>query len=115
MPIDTANDKPVTVQRAVWLLSVSALLIAIVTVLRWIGATSTSQSGDSTLGNLVAIALLILVTTKINAGRNWARWVCAVVTSIGVLSIVLTALHMPEMWREKSTGTLILTAVQSIL
>jgi len=45
-------------------------------------------SVGSTSSNLVTAALLILLTFKIDARRNWARWVFAVVGGLGFLAFL---------------------------
>lgn len=66
------NTKPLSIQRAVICLWMSAGLVALLTVASWVELQEIPSGVVPTLTNLVTLALLALVALKVGAGRNWA-------------------------------------------
>lgn len=92
-------SKPQSIRRAVTCLWISAGLVALLTVVSWTGALGIPAGVGHTLTNLLTFLLLALVAIKINAGRNWARWLFAVVYVLGSLMFLVSLLLAPQVFR----------------
>jgi hypothetical protein len=111
--VSTKDSKPKSVQSAVLSLLISAALAFALTLLQLVrvfppaGATPSA----ATITGLVTVGLLVLVAAKINAGRNWARWLFVVVYALGSFLFVLILLVAPQVFLglptiSKVSGTL---------
>lgn len=92
-------NKPQSIQRAVTCLWISAGLVALLTVVSWTGALGIPSGVGPTLTNLLTFLLLALVAIKVSAGRNWARWLFAIVYVLGSLMFVVSLLLAPQVFR----------------
>src|SRR5438128_12072183 len=105
--MDTVVTSPIpkNVWRAVKLLWTSAGLVGVFTITMWLGLVtlpgSRSMAGD-TVTYLFTLGLLALIAVKLLKRRNWARWVLAVVSGLGVVSAIFSVLVVPDLWRSAS-------------
>lgn len=93
------NTKPLSIQRAVICLWLSAGLVVLLTVASWVGLQQIPGGVVPTLTNLVTVALLALVALKVGAGRNWARWLFAVGYVLGSFMFVVSLFLAPQLFR----------------
>jgi hypothetical protein len=119
METNVTLPTPKSVKRAVNLLWVSAALgaVALVAValdLFSLPGESISQDAD-TLTYLFTCSFLALAAIKLTKRRNWARWLLAVVVSLGLVSGALSMLLLPAVSRSASTAFFGFDLVQSAL
>lgn len=74
-------------------------------------------------GDAVVLVLSLLVfwflAYKLSAGRNWARWVLAVLWGLGALGMAASFALMPQVWQIQPgllvTGSVLQTALQLVI
>jgi peptidoglycan/LPS O-acetylase OafA/YrhL len=110
---------PIAVRRAVSLLWASTALVVVAIAAMWTGLLTRPGDPQSTVvdtaTNLLTFGLLALIAWKISQGRNWARWVLAIVVFLGVLSAVFSLLVVPELWLSMSFLFIGLGLLQTVL
>jgi hypothetical protein len=116
-PPDWAATKPHAVRRAVTCLAWSTAGAGVMFVAHALRLRP-SAPGTSSVGNLITFALLGIVTSQIDAGRGWARWLFVVTYVLGSLAAVLLLLLKPELFRVFSplsiASAFLQTALQSV-
>ena len=115
MSSQVSNNKPQSIQRAVACLWVSASLVALLTVASWSGVLEIPSGVGPTLTNLLTFLLIALTAIKVSAGRNWARWLFAVVYVLGSLMFLVSLLLAPQVFRSLPTVLQGSTVVQFVL
>lgn len=93
-----STSKPKPIQQAVICLWVSAGLVALLTVVSWTGALGIPSGVEPMVTNLISFLLLALVAMKVSAGRNWARWLFAVIYTLGSLMLLVSLLLAPQVF-----------------
>lgn len=94
-------SRPVSVQRAaicLWISAALALLMTLAQVVGLIATVGASVGMTAAIGGVTA-ALLAWVAAKIGSGRNWARWVFAIIYVLGSLASVVLVLVAPAVFR----------------
>src|SRR5262245_3360488 len=112
MVVESVPVKPRAVRNAAILLGISAVLIAGIAVAIRLGVIAESPGGDPTIPSFIASALLGLIAWKIDTGRNWARWLFAVIFVMGTLVSMISFYRLPALWRSMSAPGLVSGAVQ---
>ena len=103
MSSQASNSKPQSIQRAVTCLWVSANLVALFTVLSWTGALCIPSGVGPTLSNLLVFLYFAWIAIKVSAGRNWARWLFAVMYVLGTIMFFVSLLLAPQVFRSMPT------------
>ena len=103
MSDQSSGERPTSVQRAAICLWVSAGLALILTVVQVIGLVETAEVGMTAIIGVVTAGVLALIAAKVSAGRNWARWLFAVIYVIGSFTSAVLALVAPELFRALPT------------
>jgi hypothetical protein len=103
MPLFPPSNAPSALRAAVACLWCSVALVALVTVAAWAGIWGLIHSASLLVNNLLTLALLVLITLKISAGRGWARWLFAVVYALGTLVTLYLALFVPQSFGSLAT------------
>ena len=116
---DTGEPTPRRVAHAVAHLWLSAAIALIFSAAIWLGFVALPSAADSKVMNavvsLLTSAFLGFFAWKISARRNWARWLFAIVTAFGAVSLALAIFFAPEMWRAASGLLWGVALVQTVL
>ena len=105
---------PDTIRRAAALLWASAALV-LVSILAGLLDPDGAANLPDAVADLVSLGLLALVAWKLPQGRDWARWVLAIVVALGVLSVVTSILVFPDVWQAMSGVLRAYTIIQTAL
>ncbi len=92
------SNKPQTIQWAITCLWVSAALVALLMLVSWTAALGIPGGVEPMLTNLIGLLLFVFVAMKLNAGRNWARWLYAGVYVFGSLMFLVSLLLAPQVF-----------------
>jgi hypothetical protein len=115
MSIDASIERPASVRRAAACLWASAGLALALTAVQVLWVVGPADVGV-TIGIGVATAgLLALFAAKINAGRGWARWLYALIYTVGTLGSAVLLLVAPGSLRAYPALVLVGTGAQFIL
>jgi len=87
---------PTSLRRAGQLLWVCVALSVVLAVLYLAGAVKSPSVAAEVITMIVTAAILALLAVKIGAGRNWARWVFAVMYVFGSLVFALAVIVAPQ-------------------
>ncbi len=105
---------PVSIRRAAVLLWASAALVLVSILAGLLDRDGASTPADA-VADLVSLGLLALVAWKLPQGRDWARWVLAIVVALGVSSVVISILVFPDLWQAMSGALRAYTIIQTAL
>ena len=109
---------PRSVKGAYGLLCVSASLTLLLTVAMWLGvlpAAAGSTLGMTTASNLVGAGVIFFFAWKIRTARNWARWILAIWTALGVAGWSVSILILPAAWSAVPVVYSVIGIVQALL
>lgn len=115
MSNDLENLKPPSMQRAVACFWISACLVLLLCAASLAGVGGVPGGASALATNLVTFALLAWVATKLGSGRNWARWVFAVLYVLGSLASAVSIVFLPEAFLSLSLLAKASSVVQFIL
>lgn len=96
MPFFPPAHAPSALRVAIACLWCSIALVALLTAAAWLGIGGVAYSASLLVNNLLTLALLVLITLKLCAGRGWARWLFAVVYLLGTLMTLYLAVFVPQ-------------------
>ena len=82
-PAEPEYPKPPSIGRAAKCLWISAALVILVTILAVAGISAPVDAVAAFATNLITTGLLVLIAVKLNAGRNWARWLFLILFLLG--------------------------------
>jgi hypothetical protein len=85
-------QKPPSVRHSIACLWLSAALAAVLGLLQLAGILPTPDLKAAVATGLITVALLALVSVKVGAGRNWARWFFVGIYALGTVSFAVSAL-----------------------
>ena len=95
----TLNNKPHRVRQGIALLWASAAIVGVLTLATGVGLLpNVGPTAETTITNLITIAMLAVVALKLAKRRNWARWFFVVVYGLGSGLFLLSLLVAPEVW-----------------
>jgi hypothetical protein len=112
--VSAKDSRPQSIRAAVMCLRLSAAVAAVLTLLPLLGVLPlTGATAIATaITGFVTVGLLALVAAKINAGRGWARWLSAVIYTLGSFIFVLGSLLEPRTFSVLPTSSKVSAAVQ---
>ena len=76
-------------------------MLALLTAAAWAGLFQLPNTASVTVNNLLTLAFMLFVITKLSAARGWARWVFAVVYLLGSAVTVYLSLFEPQTFRNQ--------------
>lgn len=116
---------PRRVNIAVWLIVAEFSLGLLMNLVVWSGvvAIGPQAGGDpgQVLGGAATFLLFMAMAWKIHQGRNWARWIYAVVTGLGVVGLFIsiafagTMLRLPALFWAGSVTQTALEVVAAVM
>jgi hypothetical protein len=89
------TQKPATVRRGIACLWISVALNLVLVLLEIAGLTSSTELAVAVATTAFSVAILSLIAVKANAGRNWARWLFAVIFVLGMLAFGISIILAP--------------------
>ena len=102
-------------KRAVACLWISAFLVLVLCAASSLGVGDLPSGPLALITNLVTFALLAWVAIKLGAGRNWARWVFAILYVFGSLAFAVSVVFLPEAFLALSMAAKTSSVVQFFL
>ena len=121
VPVDR-GPMPRAVKSAFLLLCTSAgltLLLMVATLIGLVpvpgGTGSGAELAQSAASSLVGAGIIALLAAKIRNGRNWARWVLAVMTVLGIAGWVMSVLVLRNAWNAVPLALLVVGMIQTAL
>ena len=109
------RTKPISLKRAVACVWVSVGLVAILTVISWLGLLDIPSGVGVTITNTITAGLLVFVSVKLGSGRNWARWLFTVVYALGSLVMILSLILASQIYFSSPAVLQVSGIVQLIL
>lgn len=80
-----------------------------------VGLPAGVSLGMSAISTLFGIAVIMFFAWKIRTGRNWARWVFAIWTLLGLVGFAASLAFMPGVWKAAPAHQTILGASQGAI
>ena len=95
-PQEPPHSRPTSVDYAVACLWISVALTVALTASALAGLITTGQVLQDAVTNTLGAALTALIASKLNAGRNWARWLLVVLYALGSCVLIVAVLLAPQ-------------------
>jgi hypothetical protein len=108
-------NPPSMVIAAERLLSLSAVMPALITTAAYRGFLPVTVPGIAVVANVTIAALVALCAVNIGVGRNWARWLILVLFVVGVLILLLAVSIDPQVLQLAPTLLVVVGLIQCVI
>lgn len=97
------------------LLSLSAVMTALITIAAYRGFLPLTIPGVAVVANVITAALVALCAVNIGVGRNWARWLMLVLFVLGIVILMLAVSIEPQVLQLMPTLLIVVGLIQCLI